>query len=182
MFQKELFYGIEELKDLVKKRNLEEQKLSKYINPNKKIIKVIVLICIFIYPVIMTLNSEYKGITSVINFTTNKNIKENNVIMGANMLLMVWTLIAIVLLLYQVLKSVIFRNKIYNFRKSINVIMKSIDELGQIYEVPMTYMNEGALEYFSRCLKENRADNLRECVNYYINETYMNNIINVVKR
>ncbi|MCY6959091.1 hypothetical protein [Clostridium brassicae] len=181
MSRKELFCGIEELRDLVKKRNLEEQKLSKYINPNKKIIKAIVLICIFIYPVIMTLNNEYKGITSVINFTINKSINEHNVIMGANMLLMVWTLIAVILLSYQVLKSVIFKDKIDNIRESINFIIDEINELNKLYEVPITYIKEGALEYFSTCLKEKRADNIRQCINYYIDETHVDNIIHATK-
>ncbi|MCY6356515.1 hypothetical protein [Clostridium sp. ZS2-4] len=177
-----LIYGIEELKGLVEKRDIENKKIKKYKNPNEKVVKSTLLLLIFICPVMLVFPHKYQGVTAVASLIINKGIDRKNLVILSNKILIGWIIVALIILIYQCfLKSIIFRYKVRKCESNIYYLESKINKLSEEYGIAPEFRQEKILKSFLKDFKNKRANDLRDCINYYMNETCVDNIVNSIK-
>lgn len=177
-----LIYGIEELKELVEKRDIENKKIKKYKNPNEKVVKSTLSLSIFICPVMIVFPHKYQGVTAVTSLIINRGIDRKNLVMLSNEILIGWIIVAFSIFLYQfLLKSIVFGEKVRNCESNLCYLESKINRLSEDYGIAPDFRQEKILKSFLKDLKNKRAGDLKECINYYMNETYVDNILNSIK-
>ncbi|MEL7597187.1 MAG: hypothetical protein AAGU01_03185 [Clostridiaceae bacterium] len=182
MIIEDLIYGIEELNALVAKRDIEYKKIKKYKNPNEKVVKGTLSLSIFICPVMLVLPHKYQGVTAVASLIINRGIDRKNLLMISNKILIGWIIAAFSILIYEfLLKTIIFGEKIRSCESNLYYLENKINKLSEEYGIAPDFREEKILKSFLKDLKNKRAGDLRECINYYMNEAYVDSILNSIK-